>query len=558
MAARGCNPVSLSGIIPAAEGEIRRLASHEGEPVRLTYNEFHLLAAFLASPQRVLSRDQILELSRLSNDEVCDRSVDVLAARGAVPEVVDDGSTGIVCETADQLVEAIPRIRALSRNACRQTAEARFSQTALVDGYESIYQDVVARHSKSPALVEAADLALFVTTATRYADRVPWAVLDRVRERGLPLQVIVNRMPPDPADRADILADVHEAVASGRKEIQLLGQIVNHYQAPDDARCDFTGLLEAVHTVNGIERIRFASPHPRHFDDRFLGAMAQLPKICRHLHLPVQSGSTRILQAMRRRHSREQRRIDRSRAGAPAQQVLDRRRHGLDHGSDPHARGLERSLASPLAVLFAAASSELSQRLHGGPRPNGLARLRGLRSFLARRLDEPFDRRVQRNPRMHATISNTFIPNDRWVVNVLVGGGYWKEEQRSQSFGRADAADMAVRADQPWHQHLAGKIDRLGAGGNFDGLRHSAEAQKPDNPRDRGSPPSFRCGAMPFLLLASRTVASFRWQDGSSVQFGRERRPVCNRLKPGLRALLRPTRQTQCQANACWNLHSLR
>jgi len=105
--------------------------------------------------------------------------------------------------------------------------------------------------------------------------------------------------------KADILAEVRELAATGRKEVQLLGQIVNHYEAPDDPTCDFTGLLEAIHEVDGIERIRFASPHPRHFDDRFLAAMARLPKICRHLHLPVQSGSTRVLQAMRRRYTRE-------------------------------------------------------------------------------------------------------------------------------------------------------------------------------------------------------------------------------------------------------------
>jgi tRNA-2-methylthio-N6-dimethylallyladenosine synthase len=105
--------------------------------------------------------------------------------------------------------------------------------------------------------------------------------------------------------KADILAEVRAAAASGRREVQLLGQIVNHYVAPDEPRCDFTGLLEAVHDVDGIERIRFASPHPRHFDDRFLGAMARLPKICRHLHLPVQSGSNRVLAAMRRRYTRE-------------------------------------------------------------------------------------------------------------------------------------------------------------------------------------------------------------------------------------------------------------
>ena len=105
--------------------------------------------------------------------------------------------------------------------------------------------------------------------------------------------------------KADILAEVAEAAAGGRREVHLLGQIVNHYRAPDDPSCDFTGLLEAVHDVSGVERIRFASPHPRHFSDRFLEAMARLPKICRHLHLPVQSGSSVVLKAMRRRYTRE-------------------------------------------------------------------------------------------------------------------------------------------------------------------------------------------------------------------------------------------------------------
>jgi tRNA-2-methylthio-N6-dimethylallyladenosine synthase len=105
--------------------------------------------------------------------------------------------------------------------------------------------------------------------------------------------------------RADILAEVREAVATGHREVQLLGQIVNHYAAPDDPACDFGALLEAIHNIEGVERIRFASPHPRHVTPEFLDAMARLPKICRHLHLPVQSGSTRILDAMRRRYTRE-------------------------------------------------------------------------------------------------------------------------------------------------------------------------------------------------------------------------------------------------------------
>jgi tRNA-2-methylthio-N6-dimethylallyladenosine synthase len=105
--------------------------------------------------------------------------------------------------------------------------------------------------------------------------------------------------------RADIVREVEEAAASGRREVQLLGQIVNHYEAPDAPGCDFAGLLEAVHEVRGVERIRFASPHPRHVSARLLDAMASLPKVCRHLHLPVQSGSTRVLRAMRRRYTRE-------------------------------------------------------------------------------------------------------------------------------------------------------------------------------------------------------------------------------------------------------------
>jgi tRNA-2-methylthio-N6-dimethylallyladenosine synthase len=105
---------------------------------------------------------------------------------------------------------------------------------------------------------------------------------------------------------ADILAEVRQAVDSGRREVQLLGQIVNHYQAPDDASCDFAALLERVAAVPGVDRIRFASPHPRHVTSRLMAAIRDIPAVCRHLHLPLQSGSTRILAAMRRRHTREQ------------------------------------------------------------------------------------------------------------------------------------------------------------------------------------------------------------------------------------------------------------
>ena len=118
---------------------------------------------------------------------------------------------------------------------------------------------------------------------------------------------------------ADIVAEVRKAAATGHREVQLLGQIVNHYQAPDDPDCDFAELLERVSAVSGIDRVRFASPHPRHVTPRLIEALRDLPKVCKHLHLPVQSGSNRILQAMRRRYTREEylALVDQLRASVP-------------------------------------------------------------------------------------------------------------------------------------------------------------------------------------------------------------------------------------------------
>jgi tRNA-2-methylthio-N6-dimethylallyladenosine synthase len=170
--------------------------------------------------------------------------------------------------------------------------------------------------------------------------------------------------------KADILAEVHEAVAGGRREVQLLGQIVNHYRAPDEPGCDFTGLLEAIHEVPGLDRIRFASPHPRHFSERFLDAMAGLPKICRHLHLPVQSGSTRVLEAMRRRYTRDSYLdlIGRIRAMVPDVALSTDMIVGFpgETGAD-----FEETLSLTAAVRFHSMFS-----FKYSPRPNTLAHLR--------------------------------------------------------------------------------------------------------------------------------------------------------------------------------------
>ena len=103
---------------------------------------------------------------------------------------------------------------------------------------------------------------------------------------------------------AEIVAEVRGLVGRGVKEVTLLGQIVNlygrHEFAAAEGKSPFVQLLEAVHAVEGLERLRFTSPHPIGFRDDLVRALAELPKLAEHVHLPLQSGSDRILKAMHR------------------------------------------------------------------------------------------------------------------------------------------------------------------------------------------------------------------------------------------------------------------
>ncbi|HEY3550104.1 MAG TPA: tRNA (N6-isopentenyl adenosine(37)-C2)-methylthiotransferase MiaB [Gaiellaceae bacterium] len=101
----------------------------------------------------------------------------------------------------------------------------------------------------------------------------------------------------------DVLAEVERLAADGVREVTLLGQNVNSYGR--DVGSSFAELLRAVDGVAGIERIRFTSPHPKDFRRDVISAMAECAAVCEHAHLPLQSGSTRILKAMRRTYSRE-------------------------------------------------------------------------------------------------------------------------------------------------------------------------------------------------------------------------------------------------------------
>jgi len=103
--------------------------------------------------------------------------------------------------------------------------------------------------------------------------------------------------------REQILGEVRDRVREGAREITLLGQTVNSYRHGDDR---FADLLQAVAAADGVERVRFISPHPYYMTDRVIETMAAVPHICESLHLPVQSGSNPMLKAMARNYTREQ------------------------------------------------------------------------------------------------------------------------------------------------------------------------------------------------------------------------------------------------------------
>jgi tRNA-2-methylthio-N6-dimethylallyladenosine synthase len=107
----------------------------------------------------------------------------------------------------------------------------------------------------------------------------------------------------------EIVAEVRDLVSRGVKEVTLLGQIVNLYGRHEfpkvDNKSPFVQLLESVHEIEGLERLRFTSPHPIGFRDDLIDAISRLPKLAEHVHLPLQSGSNKILKAMHRAYTAE-------------------------------------------------------------------------------------------------------------------------------------------------------------------------------------------------------------------------------------------------------------
>jgi tRNA-2-methylthio-N6-dimethylallyladenosine synthase len=140
------------------------------------------------------------------------------------------------------------------------------------------------------AAVRTGQAKAFITVMEGCNKRCTYCIVPRTRglEESRPL--------------AHVLQEVRFLVEKGYKEFELLGQNVNTYRHGDE---DFAGLLRAVDAVVGVERIRFTTSHPLHFENSIIEAMAEAEHVCPSVHLPVQSGSTRVLRQMRRGYSRE-------------------------------------------------------------------------------------------------------------------------------------------------------------------------------------------------------------------------------------------------------------
>ena len=104
----------------------------------------------------------------------------------------------------------------------------------------------------------------------------------------------------------EILSEIRRLVSDGVVEIMLLGQNVNSYGKTLEYPMSFAELLRKVNDIDGLQRIRFMTSHPKDLSDELIEAMAECKKVCHHLHLPLQSGSSRILKQMNRRYTKEQ------------------------------------------------------------------------------------------------------------------------------------------------------------------------------------------------------------------------------------------------------------
>ena len=250
-----------------------------------------------------------------------------LAARGYEAVDVPDGADVILVNTcairdhAEQRV--LGRLGELRRHMTPQTVMGvtgcmaqrlgpqlleRARHVSLVigpDGYRAL--PALLDGAREGRRVSATDFDLeehYEDFQPRRFDRVKaWIPVQRGCDYRCTYCIVPTTRGPERSRRLeDVVRETEAVVADGMSEVVLLGQTVNSYT---DGTHDFADLLRAVGGVPGVRRLRFTSPHPNDFSDRVIRAMAETAAMCEHVHLPMQSGSTRTLRRMLRRYTRE-------------------------------------------------------------------------------------------------------------------------------------------------------------------------------------------------------------------------------------------------------------
>jgi tRNA-2-methylthio-N6-dimethylallyladenosine synthase len=173
------------------------------------------------------------------------------------------------------------------------------------DGYRALPALIERARGGERALSTSFDLEEFYQdVAPRRFDPVKaWIPVQRGCDYACTYCIVPTTRGPERSRRlADVVREAEQVAKQGMTEVVLLGQTVNSY---DDGTHHFGDLLRAVGRVNGIRRLRFTSPHPNDFPPPVVEAIAEVEAVCEHVHLPMQSGSTRVLKRMLRRYTRE-------------------------------------------------------------------------------------------------------------------------------------------------------------------------------------------------------------------------------------------------------------
>jgi len=249
-----------------------------------------------------------------------------LAAEGYAPVDQPDGADVILVNTcairdhAEQRV--VGRLGELKRHMKRDTVvgvtgcmaqrlgERLLGQARHVslvvgpDGYRALPELIAGARRGEKAVATAFDLdEHYEDFAPRRFDKVKaWIPVQRGCDYRCTYCIVPYTRGSERSRKlGDVVREAQDTAADGMSEVVLLGQTVNSY---NDGAHDFADLLRAVGAVPGIRRVRFTSPHPNDFSDRVIDAMASVPAVCEHVHLPMQSGSTNVLKRMLRRYGR--------------------------------------------------------------------------------------------------------------------------------------------------------------------------------------------------------------------------------------------------------------